>query len=145
MYVPKWPPHLVYLQETTIIMYVICWDYKEMLHLKKILLKVLAVSVPLVFSIWGLAVLKCEILTFQHGKEFVEVYKENTMMGEIDGLKVLNYSDKFARVYFISKNRMSGDVLIFTRNSEKWIYESWEQTVWSKTGSADGFIWPYIR
>ena len=105
----------------------------------------MVVSVLSVFSIWGLTVLKCEILTFQHGKEFVEVYKENAMMGEIDGLKVLNYSDKFARVYFISKNRMSGDVLTFTRNSEKWTYESWEQTVWSKTGSADGFVWPYIR
>jgi REP element-mobilizing transposase RayT len=27
----------------------------------------------------------------------------------------------------------------------KWRYTIWERTVWSRMGSADGFLWPYIR
>ena len=110
--------------------------------MKKILIIVFILS-PLI--IWGMSILRCELLTNQHGKEFETVYKENTMMGEIDYLKVLNYSDVSARVYYVSKNRTGGDILIFSKKDNQWTYDKWERTVWSKSGSADGFMWPYIR
>lgn len=109
--------------------------------MKKFLLKVIIV----VLFIWVISILKCEILTWQYGSQFETAYRENTMMGDVDYLKVLEYSESSARVYYVSKNRSGGDVLIFSKQNGLWKYDKWEQTVWSKTGSADGFIWPYIR
>lgn len=93
--------------------------------------------------IWLSALLRCEILTFMHYKEFNTIYQENTMMGEIDYLKILEYSDSSARVYYVSKNRAAGDILLFIKENNKWLYSKWEKTVWSATGSASDIIWPY--
>ena len=108
--------------------------------------KITAVLVVLLLPIlmWGILFLKCEILTAFHGEKFTEVYKENTMMGEIEYLKILNYSDKEARIYYVSQDYLSGDILLFTNENDEWQYDSWERTVWSKQGSADGFVWPYV-
>lgn len=110
----------------------------------KIILSVLIIIIILPLAVWGVSLLKCEILTSLHGEEFTEVYRENTMMGDIEYLKVLDYSDSSARVYYVSHDYLSGDVLTFSNENGEWKYESWERTVWSKTGSADGFLWPYI-
>ena len=93
--------------------------------------------------IWLFSLAKCEVLTIMHGNEFSEIYKENTMIGEIDYLKVLNYSDNFARVYYVSEDRSSANILIFIRESDVWKYHAWETTVWSSSGSASDVIWPY--
>ena len=42
--------------------------------------------------IWLAALMKCEVLTLLHREEFETIYRENTMLGEIDKLKVLEYS-----------------------------------------------------
>ena len=113
--------------------------------MKKFLISSIIGIIILFFVVWSVAILKCEILTYKYGNQFKTIYKENTMMGEIDFLKVLNYSNDTARVYFVSKNRVAGDILIFLKENDKWKYSKWERTVWSKSGSADGFMWPYIR
>ena len=95
------------------------------------------------FIIWIVALLKCELLTLFHGKEFETIYKENTMMGNIDYLKVLEYSEQHARVYYVSQNRSAGDILCFVKQGTRWKYDYWERTVWSATGSASEVIWPY--
>lgn len=101
----------------------------------------LIILIPIVY--WGAYLLRCELLTLQYGKEFNTVYRQNTMMGDINYLKVLDYSDENARVYYVSKNRSGGDILKFIKEDDKWIYEEWEKTVWSSTGSASEVIWPY--
>lgn len=93
--------------------------------------------------IWLFSLTKCEVLTIMHGNEFSEVYKENTMISEIDYLKVLNYSDNFARVYYVSEDRSNANILIFIKESDVWKYHAWETTVWSSSGSASDVIWPY--
>lgn len=113
--------------------------------MKKFLLKVILIGLIMFCFIWGISVLKCEILTWKYGGQFKTVYQENNMMGDIDYLKVLNYSETNARIYYVSKNRAGGDILSFSKHNDVWKYDKWERTVWSKTGSADGFIWPYIR
>jgi len=113
--------------------------------MKKFLISSIIVIIILFCVVWGISVLKCEILTYRYGEQFKTVYKENSMMGEIDYLKVLDYSNNYARVYYVSKNRAAGNILVFMKENAKWKYHKWENTVWSKTGSADGFIWPYIR
>ena len=93
--------------------------------------------------IWIFSIARCEILTIKYGNKFQEIYHENTMMGEIDYLKVLDYSDTTARVYYVSANKSSGDILTFTKEKGIWTYDNWEKTVWSDTGSASSVIWPY--
>lgn len=83
------------------------------------------------------------MLTLLHGKEFKTIYKENTMMGNIDYLKVLDYSDDMARVYYVSENKSGGDVLIFEKINGQWVYNGQWETIWSDTGSASDVIWPY--
>ncbi len=93
--------------------------------------------------VWGISLGKCEILTFIHGHEFSELYKANPMIGEQKYLKVLEYSDRYARVYCVEKDNNMANILGFTRNGEQWKYGKWERCVWSKTGSASEVIWPY--
>lgn len=113
--------------------------------MKKILIRTFIVALILFLVVWGVSILKCEILTSKYGNQFEVVYQENTMIGNIEYLKVLNYTSDTAQVYFVSENRTGGNILSFSKQNGKWKYDKWERTVWSKTGSADGFIWPYIR
>ena len=112
--------------------------------MKKILIATLIICISPFLIIWGSSILKCEILTYRYGNQFSTIYRENTMIGDIDYLKILNYSDSEAQVYYVSENRSGGDVLIFCKENNEWKTISWK-TIWSKTGSADGFVWPYIR
>ncbi len=64
------------------------------------------------------------------------------MIGDIDYLRVLDYSDEFARVYYVSKNKAVGDVVAFEKKDDDWLYSRWD-TIWSDTGSASSVIWPY--
>ena len=93
--------------------------------------------------IWGSNIVKCEILTLQHKSEFVEQYKQVDVINDVDCMKIINYDDNEAEVYYVSKNKY-GNILKFKKHNGVWLMDSWE-TVWSKSGSADGFIWPHIR
>ena len=92
---------------------------------------------------WGISLAKCEFLTGMYGKYFTENYRENTMIGEIDYLKVLDYSDSLARVYYVTENNGSGEILVFSKENDVWVYKEWEKTVWATMGSADDIMWPY--
>jgi hypothetical protein len=100
----------------------------------------IAVSICLFVSLFPYA--KYEILTELHGKEFVDGYKSTNMLTGIEDLKVLEYSNNNAKVYYFSENK-GGAVVDFVNDGDDWKYKSW-YVVWSVTGSADGFIWPYI-
>lgn len=62
------------------------------------------------------------------------------MLNEQKYCKVLDYSDTSARVYYVGVNRETGNVIWFIMKDGNWGLDKWH-TVWSKTGSADGFIW----
>ena len=79
-----------------------------------------------------------------HGTEFTTLYEETNMLGEQEYLKVLDYSDTLARVYYVGVDDSTGCVLIFVKQDGQWTFDKWD-VVWSKTGSADDFLWPYIR
>lgn len=97
---------------------------------------------PLPDSVLGGFVRRCEILTLLHGHEFKDAYKEDTMLREQSNWKVLDYSATYARGYYVDEQ--GGDILEFTRQGDQWAFAKWE-TIWSKTGSADEIMWPYIR
>lgn len=96
--------------------------------------------IPILF--WLISLAKCEVLTIFHGDEFGEVYKENTMLGDMEYWKVLDISQDYARVYFVSKNHSNANILTFIKEDGKWKYKNWE-TIWSQSGSASEVIWPY--
>lgn len=62
------------------------------------------------FLSWFCPYAKNEILTLRYGKEFTGLQKQTNLIDEVDYLKVLNYSDNFARVYYVEVEGM-GNVL----------------------------------
>ncbi|MBE7021178.1 MAG: hypothetical protein E7411_07080 [Ruminococcaceae bacterium] len=112
--------------------------------MKKII-KIFILFVLILFiAFWGLSILKCEILTYLYGEQFAQMYREYTMIDDIDYFKVLNYSKDSARVYYVGLERSSGSVLRFCKENGNWRNRGWN-VIWSTSGSADGFMWPYIR
>ena len=76
-----------------------------------------------------------------HGDEFLSFKEVNTA----SKFKILTYSSDFARIYCVNYNKSNGSVYNFVKKDGVWIYNQWEDIGWSKYGTADGFIWPYIR
>ena len=118
--------------------------------MKKFIKIILILSPLLCFIvIWGVSLAKCEINTLIHGDKFSELYEE--ILGEQDYWKILDYSGKSARVYYVSLNKETagnytvsmGNILKFIQIDGEWVYEKWEETVWSTAGNADNVVWPY--
>ena len=106
---------------------------------KFILVVVILILFLIVF--WGGTIIKCEITTVRHGDEFLSFEEVNTA----SKFKILTYKNDFARIYCINFDKSNGSVHNFIKRDGIWIYNAWEDGGWSKSGSADGFIWPYIR
>lgn len=94
---------------------------------------------------WFSSLVKYEYLTVCYGDQFTNAYSEHTMLATPDYLKVLSYTDSSAKVYYV-KRGAGGNILTFVRsdNQSEWQFAEWI-TVWSETGSASDFVWPYIR
>lgn len=88
--------------------------------------------------------LKVEYLTEKHGGTFAELYHSIGLFEEIEYLKVMDYSESKAEVYYVVSEKAAGVLAEFESRSDSWELAEWE-TVWSSSGSADGFIWPYYR
>ena len=98
--------------------------------------------------VWLGSYLWCEGLTALYGDQFSDsaLWTSDTLLGEAEDLKVLEYSDTSATIYHISPYPGAGYILEFTRSEPgaPWQLECWD-AIWSKHGSADGLIWPYGR
>ena len=103
--------------------------------------KTIIITTTCLFMVWFLPYVKNETLTWLHGDEFIGLQKSTNMIGDVDYLKVLAYSTDFARVYYFDNE--GGDILGFERSNGQWKRALWN-TVWSKMGSADDYIWPYF-
>ena len=107
--------------------------------MKKYLLIFIIGILFLLFVFWGESMVKCEIITFQHGDEFFD-FEEVSTASEY---KILTYTDEFARVYCVNFDKSNGSVHDFIKQGNVWIYNAWEDAGWSTSGSADDVIWPY--
>ena len=109
-------------------------------HVKRIPLYIILAIVVVFLAVWGFSLLRCEILTNQYHDEFSEAYKSNTMIGNVEYFKVLSCDGETADVYYISEG--GANVLNFELQDGVWAETHWD-TVWSRSGSADGIVWPY--
>jgi len=105
--------------------------------------KVIIALIPLCLFLilWLGQLVYIEILTSRHGGEFEGLYTQTKMVVGMDSLKVMNYSNDTAKIYYFSSRR-AGITINFARQNGDWELESWN-TVWSTTGSAGNFMWPY--
>ncbi len=111
--------------------------------MKKILKRIFIIILICFVAVWSASIIKCELLTVQHWKEFEGLDEATNIVKRSETVKVLDCSDISARIYY--RDRDGGIILRFIKQDGEWVYDKWERTVWSRTGSADGFLCPYIR
>ena len=109
--------------------------------------QIAVVLIMLILEPWIASLTYCEILTAKFSnRDLVTVCESNDMIGSIDTLKVLEKNPRYLKVYV--RNKQGGHVMLLENNKnasyEQWKVKDW-WTIWAKHGSADGFIWPYIR
>ncbi len=103
---------------------------------------VFALSMP-----WIASIIHCEILTAKYSDEYLLDACNNNMVGRLDTLKILDYKPySYCKAY--GKTNESGNLFILIYDGyigqPSWNAVYWD-TIWSKTGNADGFVYPYIR
>lgn len=109
----------------------------------KKMIKVLGLIFLAFVIFWLYSYFSCELKTFKHGNEFKNLYSETGIINSVDYLKVLDYSDDAAKIYYVSKNT-GGNIVYFMKLNNKWHLKNWA-SVWSKYGNADNIVWPYIK
>ena len=117
-------------------------------------MKKLKITVLIIISafvlFWICSIVLCEYNTYKYGEIF-----RNTKIHDIGGerylddcnIKVLKYNNDYAKVYAVYENDLNevGLLYYFTKNDDgNWIFD-YDYAVYSTTGSADGFVWPYGR
>lgn len=108
--------------------------------MKKVL-KITILLVIIIIIFWLGSIARCEYLTMKYGNEITIPKEVSDMIGEKKKIKIINYTEKSAKVYYVND---SGNLIYFVKKDDQWVFDSWE-TVWSKSGSADSFVWPYFR
>ena len=99
---------------------------------------------------WGIDYAQCEALTKKHAQELLPACNAHTMVGPVDDLKVLSFEKgSKAKVYVRAGKANSAECgivfsLFYNKQTQTWKIAHWH-TVWSIGGSAEDFIWPYVR
>ena len=107
----------------------------------KIVKKIFIYSIIFFIFIWILDIIKCEINTYKLKDELINVED-----GPIDikKFKVLYCNSSYAYVYWCC-DELGHTISYIKDDKGEWQLYSWDIAVWSHSGSADDFIWPYIR
>ena len=113
------------------------------IRINKIMKHIPLIIILAVLAFWLFSILWVEAQTAIHMDEFNYPDDIASMSGDVDYLKVLKYSD-YALVYFVSGDHSVGNTAQFRYINNQWEFYKWNDTVWSKTGSAEGFVWPYL-
>ena len=92
---------------------------------------------------WSYSYIKCEINTSKYSKIFKEILDNENMYDTTGKIKVIEYSEQSAKIYLTSKKYKYGVELCY-KNINGEMKRVSDKVIWSQ-GSADDFIWPYIR
>lgn len=110
--------------------------------MKKIKIIVLVILASIILF-WIIALLRCEILTLRYEEQFKEAYMQTGMISSIVDMKVLDFEDESASIYYICEGGTWSSRVEFVRNASGWQMTSWD-CIWSRFGSANNVVWPYI-
>ena len=105
--------------------------------------RIIIAAVLCILVIWMVALIKCELLTEKYYTDFENACQQNTMLSDIEYFKVLKCDGEAASVYYVAKGNEAGNIINFKREHDVWTEISW-RTVWSKSGSASGVVYPYL-
>jgi hypothetical protein len=108
--------------------------------MKRVIKSIVILGITIFLLIWGYALLRCEILTHLHWQEFYGYDVLNRITDTLGTVKVLEYSDTKAKVYYIDSR--GGIIIEFAKKGEQWGFSGWD-VIWSDSGSASDVIWPY--
>lgn len=104
--------------------------------------RIFLIGIIALLAFWGLAVLKCEIQTASHSREFEDEYIQEDVVVPADSIKLLFYSDEYARVYYECGS--CADIIDFRFEDEKWHLRR-RVTVKSEMDERPKrVVWPYI-
>ena len=112
---------------------------KIVIIVKKIILCILVSFL----GYWLGSVIDCEIKTNKLKTEFEQIIYDEMELDKNGRFKVLYFDNNYARVYYANDN--IGNLYGFIKNGDKWNMYGLMHTVWSRSGNADGFLWPYGR
>lgn len=104
-------------------------------------IKTKVIMLLLVISILLVPYIYVEFQTAIYGETTQNLYKQTSMIEDNNFQKVFFYSDKKAKVLYADENNIN--MCTFHKaNGDEWTLAEWE-TIRSRQGSADGFIYPY--
>lgn len=88
--------------------------------------------------------IKAEYYTTKYGEAFEDLYTQTSWIESIEYFKVVEYDSSQATVLYIEKGHVTCFEVIFVQNNGSWELDKMN-CVWSTSGSADSFYWPYYR
>lgn len=86
--------------------------------------------------------IRVEIKTYMYADEFKDIINENSMLEDFAYFKVMEYKKCNAEILCVSKNHSASFLMHYEKKEKSWYLTDWK-CVWSKSGTADGFIWPF--
>ncbi len=119
---------------------------------KKISIAV-AICVVIPVFIWGGALVKNGILTATHKEEIenLQFLEAEEPLPEFDWYRITSYSDSTIKIYYVNtydkgtdREYNVGGEITFCKKADGWYHTDLAESIlWSGSGSADHYIWPY--
>ena len=121
------------------------------MKVSKIIKWVILTPIILFFVIWIGSLAKNRILTELHRDEIEKLYIANReRLPDYDWFRVLLYSENEIKIYFVEEVNSKrgsgklGGIVTFSYGSDGAWHHNWcDNYLWSTSGSADNYIWPY--
>lgn len=108
-------------------------------------LAALLAIILLALAVWGVSLLRCELLTDKHLPTLTEagvIERLESQAGELGEVKVLNYDDDSFELYCVTDKLPRGNKILFEKQGENWVAVEWT-VVWSYDGAAKNYVLPY--
>ncbi len=108
-------------------------------------LAVVLAIVLLALGVWGVSLLRCELLTDKHLPALTEagvIENLENQAGELAVVKVLNRDDDSCTIYCVTDKLPRGNKILFEKQGESWVAVEWT-VVWSYDGVAKNYVLPY--
>ena len=86
--------------------------------------------------------IKVEIHTYMYADEFKNIINENSMLKDYSYYKVMKYKKHSAEVVCVAKEHSACFLIYYEKKENNWYLADWK-CIWSKSGTADGFIWSF--